>query len=289
MGPASCGYRVFVTLRVVRAWPCPPLSFTGQCNNIAFMWHLIAVASSFRKSQTIIGLVALSRASDGNSDPVYAYSHLGVLLGDATNGVGSLTSDLLIVAVIVLYWVLLGNWIKTSSRANGDKAKRKEAPADQRGEGIEDASPSAEPLGVMQEIDSNFNATAFLAGAQNAYEVILRAYADGEIETLKRFVGPDVFDTFERAIAERRGRQETLHLTFIGMSKAAIVSVVKKGRVVEIGVRFVADVVTATHSTGGMIVAGNARQIVEVADAWVFAREIRSRNLDWKLVATDGF
>ncbi|MHA6646155.1 Tim44/TimA family putative adaptor protein [Mesorhizobium sp. A623] len=200
-----------------------------------------------------------------------------------------MTNDLLIVAVIVLYWVLLGNWIGTTPRANDDQAKRKEAPADQRSDSIEDASPSAEPLGVMQEIDSNFNAIAFLAGAQNAYEVILRAYADGETETLKRFVGPDVFDAFERAIAERQGRQEILHLTFIGMSKAGIVSVVKKGRVVEIGVRFVADVITATHSTGGMIIAGNARQIVEVADAWVFAREIRPRNLDWKLVATDGF
>ena len=205
------------------------------------------------------------------------------------NGAGDPSADIFMVAVIVLYWVLLGNWIGTQSRQDDDKAEHKDARAEEGSGSVETTAIPSVPVGIIREIDRNFNAAAFLADTQAAYEAVLRAYAEGDIGTLKRFVGPDVFNTFGRAIQDRRERQQTLHLTFIGMRKAEIANAVKKGGFIEAGVRFIADVVTATRSADGMIVAGDAQQIVEVADAWTFAAEIGARNLDWKLVATDSF
>lgn len=210
------------------------------------------------------------------------------------NEAGDPSANIVLVALLVLYWVLLskvllGNRIGTQQRQNDDKAKQGNAPVNQRGDCIEGSSISAAAISVVREVDRNFDAVAFLVGAESAYEMILQAYAQGDVETLKRFVGQDVFNVFEHAIEARCDRHETLFLTFIGMRKAAIVNALKKGNVIEIGVHFIADVVTATHLADGTVIAGDAMQIVEVVDGWTFAREVSSRSLDWKLVATGSF
>lgn len=201
------------------------------------------------------------------------------------NGAGDMGGDVLMMAVIVLYWVLLGNSTRTPPRRDNDKS----APTVQQTGETENTSSLTALIGIVREFDRDFNATAFLTGAQNVYEAVLQAYADGDTGTLKRIVAPAVLDVFERAIAERRERKESLYLTFIGMRKAAIVNAVTKGDTVQIGVRFLADVVTVMRSEDGTIVAGDPVQIVEVADAWTFASEIRPKNLDWKLVETDNY
>ena len=45
--------------------------------------------------------------------------------------------------------------------------------------------------------------------------------------------------------------------------------------------------VSATRDTGtGDIIEGNAEQVANIADEWTFARNTRSRDPNWKLVAT---
>ncbi|RWL12859.1 MAG: hypothetical protein E5X83_27210 [Mesorhizobium sp.] len=113
-------------------------------------------------------------------------------------------SHILLVAIIAFCWALLSSWGQLLPRSGDDKAKREDAPAEQRTGSIENTSSAGTPLDVIRKIDPNFDLAAFLAGAKTAYELILRAYADSEIQTLKRLVGPEVLDTFERAIAARR-------------------------------------------------------------------------------------
>jgi len=143
-------------------------------------------------------------------------------------------------------------------------------------------------LGAIREIDPNFDLAAFLAGARTAYEIILRAYADGDIQTLKRLVAPEVLDTFERAIARRQDRKETLQLTLIGTQEAKVVGALQANGTAEIAVRFASEVVSVTRSADDAMVAGDPQQIVEVIDSWTFACDIRSTRRNWMLIATEG-
>ncbi|MER8777917.1 Tim44/TimA family putative adaptor protein [Mesorhizobium sp. M0977] len=197
-------------------------------------------------------------------------------------------SYILLVAIIAFYWALLSSWGQLLPRSGDDKAKREDAPAEQRTGRIENTSSAGTPFDVMREIDPNFDLAAFLAGAKTAYELILRAYADGEIQTLKRLVGPEVLDTFERAIAERRLREEMLQLTFIGTSEAKVIDAIEENGTAEIVVRFVSDVVSVTRSANDVIVAGDPLQVIEVIDTWTFACETPSTTRNWMLIATEG-
>jgi predicted lipid-binding transport protein (Tim44 family) len=196
--------------------------------------------------------------------------------------------QILLVAIIAFYWALLGSWGQLLPRSDNDKAKRDDAPTDQR-TGSDEGTPSGDTSSDgIRKIDPDFDVAAFLAGAKTAYETILRAYADSDIETLKRLVGPEVLDTFERAIAGRRDREEKLHLTFIGTSEAKVVDTLEEDGTAEVVVRYVSDVVSVTRSASDAIVAGDPEQIVGAIDTWTFARETQSTKRNWMLIATDG-
>ncbi len=57
-------------------------------------------------------------------------------------------------------------------------------------------------------------------------------------------------------------------------------------RNVIVTVRFHAEVVSATRDKDGTIVEGDAEQIQAVADEWTFQRNPKSRDPNWKVVAT---
>lgn len=97
-----------------------------------------------------------------------------------------------------------------------------------------------------------------------------------------------MLDTFERAIAGRRDRKETLQLTLIATQEAKVVHALQVDGTAEITVRFVSEVVSVTRSANDAIVAGDPQQIVEVIDSWTFACDILSTRRNWMLIATEG-
>jgi predicted lipid-binding transport protein (Tim44 family) len=54
----------------------------------------------------------------------------------------------------------------------------------------------------------------------------------------------------------------------------------------QITVRFAAKLITATHDRAGELIEGNPDKVVDIIDIWTFARDVDSRNPNWKLVAT---
>ena len=51
-------------------------------------------------------------------------------------------------------------------------------------------------------------------------------------------------------------------------------------------VRFVSELISATRDREGAVITGDPKRIKEVIDIWTFAREVASRDPNWKLVAT---
>ncbi len=196
-------------------------------------------------------------------------------------------SQILLVAIIAFYWAMLSSWSQLLSRRGDEKAKRHPASTWRDGN-IEHTSSVDSPLDALREIDTQFDLSAFLHGAKRAYEAILRAYAESDIQTLSRLAGPEVVDAFEREAAGRRDREEVLQLTFIGTREAKVVDAAVEDGTAEIVVRYVSEVVSVTRSADDAIVAGDPLQVVEVIDVWTFACETQSTKRNWMLIATEG-
>ena len=56
--------------------------------------------------------------------------------------------------------------------------------------------------------------------------------------------------------------------------------------VAQLTVKFVSELISATRDRVGEVISGDPKRIKEVTDIWTFAREVASRNPNWKLIAT---
>jgi len=135
--------------------------------------------------------------------------------------------------------------------------------------------------------DPTFDPVAFLDGAKMAYEMIVTAFADGDRKSLRNLLSREVYDGFSAAIAEREAKGEQVRASFVGIDSASIVSAELQRNESQVTIRFVSQIVSATHDSEGKVVDGDPEQVAEVTDVWTFAREIRSRDPNWKLVATE--
>lgn len=158
----------------------------------------------------------------------------------------------------------------------------------ERWKGVADAgSPTAVGLDAIAAVDRGFDAKHFLAGARAAYEMIVSAFAQGDCRVLKGLLSREVYDGFEGAIREREGRGETVQTRFVSIDKAEITGAELRGRSAQVTVRFVSQLISVTHDRSGAVIDGSPDKVAEVTDVWTFARDVSSRDPNWKLVATE--
>ncbi len=118
-------------------------------------------------------------------------------------------------------------------------------------------------------------------------EVTVERCREGDEDALEQLLGTDVYEGFARAIGERESRGEKVESSLIGINKADIIESEIKNRSAYITVKFVSELVSVTRDADGEVVEGDPKKVREVTDIWTFARDISSRNPNWKLVATE--
>jgi predicted lipid-binding transport protein (Tim44 family) len=161
------------------------------------------------------------------------------------------------------------------------------APADRWSGIAEPGSAVAAGLDAIARDDKSFDGKHFIAGARAAYEMIVTAYAEGDRRTLKNLLSRDVYDGFEAAIREREAKGETAESRFVSIDKSDITDAELRGRTAQITIRFVSQLVSVTRDRDGGVIEGSPEKVTDVTDVWTFARDLSSRDPNWKLVATE--
>ncbi len=148
-------------------------------------------------------------------------------------------------------------------------------------------SPLEKGLTDIAKSDAEFDPEQFLSGAKAAYEMIVMAFAGGDRRALRQLLGKDVYDGFVGALDEREDRGEKVDSSFVGINKADIIEAEFKRKMAQVTVKFVSELITSTSDKDGKVIDGDPKKVREVTDIWTFARDISSRDPNWKLVATE--
>ena len=158
-------------------------------------------------------------------------------------------------------------------------------------ERIKDVAPAGSPLSenllAIAKTDPTFDPLQFIKGAKTAYEMIVMAFAEGNKRALKPLLNRDVYDRFSTVISDREAKGEIVDSSFVGIDKTSIIDAELKSRTAQITVKFVSELITAVRNRAGEVIEGDPKKIREVTDIWTFAREITSRDPNWKLIATE--
>jgi predicted lipid-binding transport protein (Tim44 family) len=151
----------------------------------------------------------------------------------------------------------------------------------------EPGTPLAAGLDAIAAADSSFDAKHFATGARAAYEMIVTAFAEGDRRSLKNLLSRDVYEGFDAAIGEREKRGETVESRFVSIDSADITAAELRARTAQVTVRFHSKLITATRDKDGNVIDGSAERVTDITDMWTFARDVSSRDPNWKLVATE--
>ena len=140
-----------------------------------------------------------------------------------------------------------------------------------------------------KKLNQNFDEKAqqeFIKGAKIAYETVITDFSDNDnkITTSKSLLNNEIFNQFNQALKERSSRGHYAEITFIGVNSANIKEHKKIGKILNVTVDFIAEVITCIRDKDKKIVSGDPEKIKKIYDTWVFSRDTTSPNPNWQLV-----
>ncbi|MEM7290001.1 MAG: Tim44/TimA family putative adaptor protein, partial [Pseudomonadota bacterium] len=172
--------------------------------------------------------------------------------------------------------------------------RNRQADEDQKDPVLEEIETLAKPrtklnkgLNELYRADAGFSPKQFLSGANMAYEMIVNAFADGDHQSLKNLLSREVYEGFKNAIDERQSRGDVVKSSFVGIDDSEIKSAEIREQEAQISVRFESQIVSVTFDKDGKVIDGDENEVARVSDIWTFARDLRSNDPNWKLVATE--
>ena len=142
-------------------------------------------------------------------------------------------------------------------------------------------------LAAIHNADPEFDPAYFVEGARKAFEMIVAAFAAGEKAKLRPLLSDEVYRPFSAAIDEREASKETLETRILGIKQLDIVEAQLAGRWARVTLKIVSDQINVIRAHDGSIVDGDPDHPIEKTDFWTFARDTRSTDPNWALVATD--
>ena len=135
--------------------------------------------------------------------------------------------------------------------------------------------------------DRSFDPQGFADGARAAFEMIVGAFAKGDLASLRPLLDDATYASFEAAVKDRQTQGRVLETSLIGFDSTELVRAELRGSVAHVTMRFVTEQINVTRGADGLVVDGNPNAVERVTDLWTFARDTRSDNPNWLLVGTD--
>lgn len=154
----------------------------------------------------------------------------------------------------------------------------------------DDGTDKAKALAAMKLAEPGFNVTEFVSGARQAYEMILMAFENGDLEPVQPFLSEDVYEAFLSVIADREDKGLRIEASFIGVRETTLQEAEfdRADNSAQIALRFVAELTSVVRDAEGTVIEGNPNEIKKQRDVWTFGRVMGSDDPNWKLVATGG-
>lgn len=147
----------------------------------------------------------------------------------------------------------------------------------------EDLSPLEKDLRQIPDFDKE----KFINGAKRAFEIILTAFAKGDVETLETLVSPKLLKKFQEVLNQRQLDKITAETDLISFNKAEIINAkISKNNIVKIAVNFVTEQVNLLKDKQDKVIEGDENFVQTIADTWTFERCLTSTNPNWLLIST---
>ena len=134
------------------------------------------------------------------------------------------------------------------------------------------ALPGGSGVQSVIQADPGFDPAQFIEGARTAYEMIVTAFAAGDLAAMQPLLNPRVFEVYAGAIGARK-EGDPKGPDLVRLRSAELVDARMEGDIARVTVRYEAEL--AEGQVG----------LRETREKWTFERDVRSRDPNWRLSA----
>ncbi len=210
--------------------------------------------------------------------------------------------DILIFAAIALFLIfrlrsILGSRDGFEQKRDNLHAFRPEAANDtddDQGDGTgkvvslhgSDKPFSGTGLSAVRQADSSFRDDEFMNGASAAFGMILEAFADGDLASLRRLLSYELYQEFASSVHDRNKRGEQLSITVSEISDVQLADGEVDNNIASVTVQFVSRQTRHVNDKQGHLIEEESETDITVTDIWVFERDTNLSDPNWKLVET---
>ena len=139
-------------------------------------------------------------------------------------------------------------------------------------------------LNKLRRHNSDFSVESFLDGAKKAFEFIIKSYSQDKIDSLKKLVSKDMFETFKKEINNRKKKKESLDITLIGIKTPEIIEAeIFNKNFIRLTLKFITEQIQTTKNTNGEIIDGDSNQILSITELWTFSKNFTNKDPNWTL------
>lgn len=138
----------------------------------------------------------------------------------------------------------------------------------------------------IAKFDRGFDLAFFLSAAQDAFILVVEAFASGDKDTLKGLLSDNVFAAFNTALEQREKDGHSASVEIHAIRKTEVIEAALEGQIAYITVRFVADETNILRDKDDKVISGNPDYISETIDVWKFGRDLKSKDPTWRVFET---
>jgi predicted lipid-binding transport protein (Tim44 family) len=138
----------------------------------------------------------------------------------------------------------------------------------------------------IMRADRDFSVATFLRGAQDAFVMIVEAFARDDRETLRDLCAPHIYQAFDQAMRTREQSGQTMQVEIHAVRKVDVLEARYDGHEAVISIRFIADETSVLRDAEGQFISGHPDRVTETNDIWTFTRVLKSRDPIWYLSQT---
>ena len=148
------------------------------------------------------------------------------------------------------------------------------------------AVANGEGLEAVRRADPSFKDDDFMQGAAGAFSLILQAFADGDLATLRRLLAFELYEEFASSVHTRNKEGDQLAITVQSIDDVQLVDASVKDFIASITVKFVSQQSRVVTDKDGQVIDDESEEQATITDIWVFERDTQLNDPNWKLVET---
>lgn len=127
----------------------------------------------------------------------------------------------------------------------------------------------------------------FLNGAKSAFEMVINAFAKGDLETLKFLLTDKIYAGFEESVNQRTQANQKLTSNLIAIDETKITSASMVANTALVTIEFTSQQINYVLDNNEKIVEGSKTDISTLTDIWTFKKDVSDNSPNWIIVSTN--